>query len=113
MIRYISDRVAVMYLGRIVELSDRDAVFDRPLHPYTQALLSAIPIPDPEREAQRRRVVLEGEVPNPANPPAGCRFHTRCSFATEVCKQHDPPFRDLGDEHVFHGVACHHAEQFL
>jgi len=112
MIRYISDRVAVMYLGRIVELSDRDAVFDRPLHPYTQALLSAIPIADPEREAQRRRVVLKGEVPNPANPPAGCRFHTRCSFATEVCKQHDPPFRDLGDADTFHGVACHHAEQF-
>jgi oligopeptide transport system ATP-binding protein len=113
MVRYISDRVAVMYLGRIVELSSRDEVFDHPLHPYTQALLSAIPIPDPEREAKRERVVLEGDVPSPVDPPEGCRFHPRCDFATEVCAQEDPEFRDPGDEATPHRVACHHAEGFL
>lgn len=84
MVRYISDRVAVMYLGRIVELSDRDGIFDLPLHPYTQALLSAIPIPDPEKEGKRQRLILEGDVPSPANPPKACRFHPRCSYATEI-----------------------------
>ena len=114
MVRYISDRVAVMYLGRIVELSDRDEVFDHPLHPYTQALLSAIPIPDPEKEEKRQRLILEGDVPSPANPPKGCRFHPRCSYATDICKEDDPQFRDLkhnGD--VDHWVACHHAENFV
>lgn len=113
MVRYISDRVAVMYLGRIVELSDREQLFDRPLHPYTQALLSAIPVPDPDKEAQRDRLILQGDVPNPANPPQACRFHTRCSFATDICKEVDPEFRNLGSESVPHMVACHHAEQFL
>jgi oligopeptide transport system ATP-binding protein len=113
MVRYISDRVAVMYLGRIVELSDRNEVFDHPLHPYTQALLSAIPIPDPEKEARRQRLILEGDVPSPANPPSGCRFHPRCSYATEICKEEDPAFRNLGSDSAPHLVACHHAEKFL
>ena len=113
MVRYISDRVAVMYLGRIVELSDRIEVFDRPLHPYTQALLSAIPVPDPDAESQRKRIILAGDVPNPANPPAACRFHTRCSYATEICRKEDPEFRNLGSDAKPHHVACHHAEQFL
>jgi oligopeptide/dipeptide ABC transporter ATP-binding protein len=113
MVRYISDRVAVMYLGQIVELSTRDEVFDHPLHPYTQALLSAIPVPDPKKEAKRERIILEGEVPNPANPPSACRFHPRCPYATDICRQEDPAFRDLGSETTPHLVACHHAEKFL
>jgi oligopeptide/dipeptide ABC transporter ATP-binding protein len=116
MVRYISDRVAVMYLGRLAELGPRDAVFDRPLHPYTKALISAIPIPDPRREAVRVRIPLEGDVPNPADPPAGCRFHTRCPFATESCRTEEPVWRNLGGGGVgdgggdAHWVACHHAE---
>lgn len=113
MVRYISDRVAVMYLGQIVELSTRDEVFDHPLHPYTQALLSAIPIPDPKKEAKRERIILKGEVPNPANPPQACHFHPRCPYATDICRQEDPLLRDLGSETVPHMVACHHAEKFL
>jgi peptide/nickel transport system ATP-binding protein len=113
MVRYISDRVAVMYLGRIVELSDRYEIFEHPLHPYTQALLSAIPVPDPEKESKRTRIVLEGDVPNPANPPAACRFHTRCAYTTDICRQVDPEFRNLGTADHPHHVACHHAEQFL
>jgi len=113
MVRYISDRVAVMYLGRIVELSIRDEVFDNPLHPYTQALLSAIPIPDPAKEDKRQRLILEGDVPSPANPPAGCRFHPRCSYATEICQEEDPEFRNLTVNDTDHWVACHHAENFL
>ncbi|MDJ0754181.1 MAG: ABC transporter ATP-binding protein [Ardenticatenaceae bacterium] len=113
MVRYISDRVAVMYLGQMVELSDRNRLFDHPLHPYTQALLSAIPVPDPDREATRTRIVLKGDVPNPANPPSGCRFHTRCGFATEICQRKEPEFRNLGTAAVPHHVACHHADQFL
>jgi oligopeptide/dipeptide ABC transporter ATP-binding protein len=102
-----------MYLGRIVELSDRDSVFEQPLHPYTQALLSAIPIPDPEKEEKRKRLILEGDVPSPANPPTGCRFHPRCRYATEICSKEDPEFRNLGQNGVQHMVACHHAEKFL
>ena len=113
MVRYISDRVAVMYLGRIVELSDRDSVFESPLHPYTQALLSAIPIPDPEEEEKRKRLILEGDVPSPANPPSGCRFHPRCRYATEICSKEDPEFRDLSANGAKHMVACHHAENFV
>jgi peptide/nickel transport system ATP-binding protein len=111
MVRYISDRVAVMYLGRIVELGACDDVYDQPLHPYTRALLSAIPVPDPATESQRKRIVLEGDVPNPANPPPGCRFHTRCHFATEICTQQDPEYRNLGHESQPHWVACFHVEQ--
>lgn len=113
MVRYISDRVAVMYLGKLVELGSRDDVYDRPYHPYTQALLSAIPIPDPDKEARRERIILKGEVPSPANPPTGCRFHTRCQYATEICSQQDPEFRNLGTAVAPHMVACHHAEKFL
>ncbi len=112
MVRYISDRVAVMYLGRIVELGDRDDIFEQPLHPYTRALQSAIPIPDPKKESKRQRIVLEGDVPSPANPPSGCYFHPRCTYATEICHNHYPQFRNLGSEAQPHQVACHHAEQF-
>ncbi len=113
MIRYISDRVAVMYLGKVVELSEKDQVFDHSLHPYTQALLSAIPIPDPEKEEKRQRLILEGGVPSPANPPSGCGFHPRCSYATDICSETDPEFRDLNPSGTAHWVACHHAEQFV
>ena len=113
MVRYISDRVAVMYLGRIVELSDRDEIYQHPLHPYTQALISAIPIPDPDKETQRQRIILKGDVPSPANPPQACRFHPRCAYATEICSEVDPEFRNLGTEDRPHWVACHHAEKFL
>lgn len=112
MVRYISDRVAVMYLGRIVELSEKDEIYEHPLHPYTQALLSAIPIPDPVKEDKRQRIILEGGVPSPANPPSGCRFHPRCAYATDICKEADPEFRDLGTASQAHWVACHHAEKF-
>lgn len=113
MVRYISDRVAVMYLGRIVELADRNSVYEQPLHPYTQALLSAIPVPDPDKEARRQRIILEGDVPNPANPPVACRFHTRCPYVTDICREVDPEFRNLGTAENPHMVACHHAEKFL
>jgi len=113
MVRYISDRVAVMYLGRIVEIGDRDPVFDTPLHPYTRALLSAIPTPHPKRERARRRITLQGDVPNPSAPPAGCRFHPRCPLATAVCRESDPLLRDLSatgpPTRAPHLVACHHA----
>ena len=112
MVRYLSDRVAVMYLGRIVELGARDEIFERPLHPYTQALQSAVPIPNPDTEARRRRIVLEGDVPNPANPPQNCHFHPRCAYATDACRNEEPLIRNLGGEAHPHWVACHHAEQF-
>ncbi len=110
MVRHISDRVAVMYLGRIVEMGNRDDIFARPLHPYTQALIAAIPIPDPGQQRHRGRPQLQGDIPSPAAPPSGCRFHTRCPFATDVCKQQDPEFREFGTADAAHRVACHHAE---
>jgi len=113
MVRYISDRVAVMYLGRIVEMGQRDAVYDQPLHPYTQALLSAIPVPDVDDSIKRQRIILEGDVPNPADPPSGCRFHTRCSYVADRCRQEDPESRDFGATGESHVVACHFAEKFL
>jgi oligopeptide/dipeptide ABC transporter ATP-binding protein len=113
MVRYISDRVAVMYLGRIVELGRRDPVFDTPLHPYTRALLSAIPTPDPKRERARRRIILQGDVPSPARPPEGCRFNPRCPFATDECRQVEPQLRGLDADRPAHVVACHHAEELL
>jgi oligopeptide/dipeptide ABC transporter ATP-binding protein len=102
-VRHISDRVAVMYLGRIVELSDRITLYDNPRHPYTQALLSAVPVPDPVLEEKRERIILEGEVSSPLNPPSGCNFHPRCPIAISECSQIIPPLRDVHDGHY---VAC-------
>ena len=102
-VRHISDRVAVMYLGKIVELTDRDTLYNDPKHPYTQSLLSAVPIPDPFVEEKRRRIILEGDVPSPANPPKGCNFSGRCPVVMEICKESEPEFKDIGGEHW---VAC-------
>ncbi|NQD67241.1 dipeptide ABC transporter ATP-binding protein [Bacillus haikouensis] len=101
-VRHISDRVGVMYLGKMVELSDSEKLYDKPLHPYTQALLSAVPIPDPD--FKRETILLQGDIPSPSNPPSGCTFHTRCPHASEVCKQKVPEFKEHQPGHY---VACH------
>ncbi|MDN5851421.1 MAG: ATP-binding cassette domain-containing protein [Actinomycetia bacterium] len=103
-LRYVADRVAVMYLGRVVELAPRRAIFDRSAHPYTRALMSAVPIPDPSRERERQRIVLGGDVPSPADPPTGCPFHPRCPRAEDVCRVERPPLALLRDQQM---VACH------
>jgi len=104
-VRHVSDRIAVMYLGKIVELSPAEELYQRPIMPYSEALLSAVPIPDPDLAEKRERIVLEGDVPSPINPPSGCRFHPRCRYATDVCQQIEPPLVDYGNGHL---AACHH-----
>jgi oligopeptide/dipeptide ABC transporter ATP-binding protein len=107
-VEHISDRVAVMYLGKLVELADSDILYQRPIHPYTQALLAAAPVPDPRRK--RKRVILSGDVPSPISPPAGCRFHTRCPYARDVCSQEEPLLREVQPNHF---AACHLSESRL
>ncbi len=107
MVRHISDRIAVMYLGKIMELADTEEIFENPVHPYTQALISAVPVPDPEIEATRERIILEGDMPSPANPPRGCVFSTRCHVAMDICSQRAPEYREIRPGHL---AACHLAD---
>ncbi len=104
-VRHISDRIAVMYVGKIVELADRNDLYMKPLHPYTKALMSAVPVPDPNVEKRRQRVILTGDVPSPVNPPKGCRFHPRCRYAKENCSVDEPEFKEVEHDHW---VACHY-----
>jgi oligopeptide transport system ATP-binding protein len=108
MVKHISHRIAVMYLGKLMELSGRNELFDDPLHPYTQSLNSAVPIPNPKLERRRRRFILKGEPPSPANPPSGCVFHPRCPLAVEECIKRVPEFREIRPRHF---VACHLADE--
>jgi peptide/nickel transport system ATP-binding protein len=105
-VRHVSDRIAVMYLGKIVELSPAEELYQRPVHPYTEALLSAVPVPDPDAAAERKHIVLEGDVPSPVAPPPGCRFAPRCRYATDVCRTEEPPLAQHGG--TAHLAACHH-----
>lgn len=107
-VEYISDRVAVMYVGKIVELATTEELYVNPKHPYTEALLSAVPKPDPRLRTVGQRIMLEGDVPDPANPPPGCHFHPRCAYAQEVCRRDEPPLRDVGGGHL---AACHFADE--
>jgi len=104
MVKHISNRIGVMYLGKLVELAESSELYQRPLHPYTRALLSAIPVPDPDAAAQKQRVILKGDLPSPINPPAGCRFRTRCQYARDICSRSNPEMIQVGLKHM---VACH------
>jgi oligopeptide/dipeptide ABC transporter ATP-binding protein len=106
-VRHVSDRIAVMYLGKIVEISPAEELYQEPVHPYTEALLSAVPVPDPDLSARRQQIVLEGDVPSPVVPPSGCRFHPRCRYATDICKVEEPPLVPHGNSQG-HLAACHH-----
>ena len=107
-VRHISDRIAVMYLGRMVELADADEIYDRPLHPYTKALISAVPVPDPKEARANKRIALKGEIPSPLNAPAGCPFHTRCAYATDACRESMPAFEQVEKGRF---VACHRVKE--
>jgi len=108
-VRHISDRIIVMYLGKIVEIGDKNAIFNNPQHPYTKALLSAIPVPDPEKK--KERIILQGDVPSPIDPPDGCRFHTRCPFATDRCRSEVPELHNLDIMRAGHEAACHYMKE--
>jgi peptide/nickel transport system ATP-binding protein len=106
-VEHLCQRIGVMYLGSMVEVADKEELYRHPMHPYTQALMSAIPIPDPT--VRRERIVLQGDIPSPARPPSGCKFHTRCPLATAQCKAENPPFVNYGTQAQAHWVACHYA----
>ena len=107
-VRHISDRIAVMYLGQMVELADSDEIYNRPLHPYSKSLLSAVPVPDPKIARANKRIVLKGDIPSPLDAPSGCPFHTRCAYATDICSQTMPPFEEIEAGHF---IACHRAKE--
>ncbi len=108
-VQHVSDHVAVMYLGNLMEYADWKELYEKPCHPYTQSLLSAVPVPDPDIQHSRKRIILAGDPPSPIDPPSGCRFHTRCPLATEKCAKEHPDFRDLGGGHF---CACHYGQPF-